>query len=148
MKEKKDRVEDALYATRAAVTEGIVAGGGTALVRAINVLDSLVGKNQEQNVGISIIKRAIEEPLRQIVSNAGDEPSVVLDRVKTGTGDYGYNAATGEYGDMFEFGIIDPAKVTKTALANAGSIAGLLLTTEVIVSIIQEEGVPDFNSMM
>jgi len=148
MKEKKDRVEDALYATRAAVTEGIVAGGGTALVRAINVLDDLVGKNQEQNVGISIIKRAIEEPLRQIVSNAGDEPSVVLDRVKTGTGNYGYNAATGEYGDMFEFGIIDPAKVTKTALANAGSIAGLLLTTEVIVSIIQEEGVPDFNSMM
>ena len=149
LKEKKDRVEDALYATRAAVQDGIVAGGGTALIRALPALEFLQGANQDQNVGIAIIRRAIEEPLRTIVSNAGEEASVVLNKVKSECGNYGYNAATGEYGDMFEFGIIDPAKVTKTALLNAASIAGLLLTTEVMVGIIPEDNVDiGMNGMM
>jgi chaperonin GroEL len=134
MKEKKARVEDALHSTRAAVEEGVVAGGGTALVRALSALVGLEGINHDQNVGINILRRAIEEPLRQIVANAGDEPSVVFNEVVKGTGNYGYNAATGVYGDMIEFGILDPAKVTRTALQNAASVAGLLLTTEVMIA--------------
>jgi chaperonin GroEL len=139
MKEKKDRVEDALYATRAAVQDGIVLGGGTALIRAGAAIENLQGANHDQNVGIAILRRAIEEPLRQIAANAGEEASVILAKVKAESGNFGYNAATGEFGDMFQFGIIDPAKVTKTALLNAASIAGLLLTTEAMVSIIPEE---------
>ncbi len=134
MKEKKARVEDALHSTRAAVEEGVVAGGGTALVRALKVLDGLKGSNHDQDVGINILRRAMEEPLRQIVKNAGDESSVVLNEVAKGEGNYGYNAATGEYGDMIEMGILDPAKVTRTALQNAASVAGLMITTEVMVA--------------
>lgn len=148
MKEKKDRVDDALHATRAAVDEGIVPGGGTALIKAISALDTLKGINHDQDVGIGILRRAMEEPLRQIVSNAGDESSVVVNAVKSGTGNYGYNAATGEYGDMIEMGIIDPAKVTRTALQNAASVAGLMITTEVMVSEIPQEnadpGMPNY----
>src|SRR5690606_22084796 len=129
MKEKKARVEDALHATRAAVEEGVVPGGGVALVRALAAITDLKGINEEQNAGINILRRAIEAPLRQIVTNAGDEASVVLDKVKQGSGNYGYNAATGEYGDMIEMGILDPAKVTRTALQAASSIAGLMITT-------------------
>jgi chaperonin GroEL len=134
MKEKKARVEDALHSTRAAVEEGVVAGGGSALVRAISALDKLEGANHDQTVGINILRRAMEEPLRQIVSNAGDEPSVVFNEVQKGKGNFGYNAATGEYGDMIEMGILDPAKVTRTALQNAASVAGLMLTTEVMIA--------------
>ncbi|MGZ8188403.1 MAG: chaperonin GroEL, partial [Methylosarcina sp.] len=134
MKEKKARVEDALHSTRAAVEEGVVAGGGTALVRAISALEKLEGANHDQTVGINILRRAIEEPLRQIVANAGDEPSVVFNEVKKGSGSFGYNAATGQYGDMIEMGILDPAKVTRTALQNAASVAGLMLTTEVMIA--------------
>jgi chaperonin GroEL len=134
MKEKKARVEDALHATRAAVEEGIVPGGGVAFVRAAKVLDKLKGANDDQNVGIRILHRAVQEPLRQIVKNAGDEPSVVLNKVAEGTGAYGYNAANGTYGDLLELGIIDPAKVTRLALQNAASVAGLLLTTEAMVA--------------
>lgn len=149
MKEKKDRVEDALYATRAAVQDGIVLGGGTALIRAGAAIENLQGANHDQNVGIAILRRAIEEPLRQIVTNAGDEASVILAKVKAESGNFGYNAATGEFGDMFKFGIIDPAKVTKTALLNAASIAGLLLTTEAMVSIIPEENdMPNYGNGM
>jgi chaperonin GroEL len=148
MKEKKDRVEDALYATRAAVQDGIVLGGGTALIRAGAAIENLQGANHDQNVGIAILRRAIEEPLRQIVTNAGEEASVILAKVKAESGNFGYNAATGEFGDMFKFGIIDPAKVTKTALLNAASIAGLLLTTEAMVGIIPEEdNTPSFSGM-
>jgi chaperonin GroEL len=134
MKEKKARVEDALHATRAAVEEGVVAGGGVALVRAESSLGDLKGDNNDQNVGITLLRRAMEEPLRQIVTNAGDEASVVLNNVAAGTGNYGYNAATGEYGDMIAMGILDPTKVTRTALQNAGSVAGLMLTTEAMIS--------------
>ena len=134
MKEKKARVEDALHATRAAVEEGIVAGGGVALVRACAVLDKLKGANADQQVGINILKRAIQEPLRQIVKNSGDEPSVVLAKVAEGKGSFGYNAAKGTYGDMIEFGIIDPTKVTRMALQNSASVAGLLLTTEAMIA--------------
>ncbi len=134
MKEKKARVEDALHSTRAAVEEGVVAGGGSALVRAISALDKLEGINHDQTVGINILRRAMEEPLRQIVSNAGDEPSVVFNEVQKGKGNFGYNAATGQYGDMIEMGILDPAKVTRTALQNAASVAGLMLTTEVMIA--------------
>jgi chaperonin GroEL len=134
MKEKKARVEDALHSTRAAVEEGVVAGGGTALIRALTALEGLEGINHDQNVGINILRRAIEEPLRQIVTNAGDEASVVLNEVKKGTGNFGYNAATGEYGDMIAMGILDPAKVTRSALQNAASVAGLMITTEVMVA--------------
>jgi len=134
MKEKKARVEDALHSTRAAVEEGVVAGGGTALIRALSALDGLKGINHDQDVGISILRRAMEEPLRQIVSNAGDEASVVLNEVKKGTGNFGYNAATGEYGDMIAMGILDPAKVTRSALQNAASVAGLMITTEVMIA--------------
>ena len=147
MKEKKARVEDALHSTRAAVEEGVVAGGGTALVRALSSLVGLEGINHDQTVGINILRRAIEEPLRQIVANAGDEPSVIFNEVLKGTGNFGYNAATGEYGDMIELGILDPAKVTRTALQNAASVAGLLLTTEVMIadSPSEDKGAPSFD---
>jgi chaperonin GroEL len=131
MKEKKARVEDALHATRAAVEEGVVAGGGVAYLRAAKALEKLESANEDQRVGIRIVARALEEPLRQIASNAGDHAEIVLNRVKEHKGSYGYNAATGEYGDLVEEGIIDPAKVTRLALQNAASVAGLLLTTEV-----------------
>jgi len=133
MKEKKDRVDDALHATRAAVEEGIVPGGGVALVRAVADVESLTGDNHDQDVGIAIARRAMEEPLRQIVSNAGGEPSVVVAEVKKGKGNYGYNAANAEYGDMVELGIIDPTKVTRFALQNAASVAGLMVTTEAMI---------------
>jgi chaperonin GroEL len=133
VKEKKARVEDALHATRAAIEEGIVPGGGVALIRAQAKLQGLEGKNHDQTVGINILRRAIEEPLRQIVANAGEEASVIVHRVQEGTGNFGYNAATGEYGDLIELGILDPTKVTRSALQNAASIASLLLTTEVLV---------------
>ena len=134
MKEKKARVEDALHATRAAVEEGIVPGGGVALVRALRAMQGLSGANHDQDVGIGIARRAMEEPLRQIVSNAGEESSVVLQRVAENSGNYGYNAATGEYGDLVEMGILDPTKVARTALQNAASIAGLMITTEAMVA--------------
>ncbi|MEE9423426.1 MAG: chaperonin GroEL [Methylococcales bacterium] len=134
MKEKKARVEDALHSTRAAVEEGVVAGGGTALVRALSAIDNLQGDNAEQTIGISILRRALEEPLRQIVENAGKEGSVVLNEVKQASGNTGYNAATDEFGDMVAMGILDPAKVTRTALQNAASIAGLMITTEAMIS--------------
>ncbi len=133
MKEKKARVEDALHATRAAVEEGIVPGGGVALLRARSTI-KVAGANHDQDAGIKLVMRAIEEPLRQIVANAGDEPSVVLNKVVEGKGNFGYNAANGEYGDMIEMGILDPTKVTRTALQNAASVAGLLLTTECMVA--------------
>ncbi|WP_457673180.1 chaperonin GroEL [Thiolapillus sp.] len=133
-KEKKARVEDALHATRAAVEEGIVPGGGVALVRAQKAIESLVGDNEDQNVGITLARRAMEEPLRQIVANAGGEPSVVQNEVANGDGNYGYNAATGEYGDMVEMGILDPTKVTRSALQNAASVASLMITTECMVA--------------
>jgi chaperonin GroEL len=134
MKEKKARVEDALHATRAAVEEGVVPGGGVALIRAQKALEKLEGANEDQTVGIKILSRSIEEPLRQIVENAGEDAAVVLNAVKAGKGAYGYNAGTGEYGDMLEEGILDPAKVTRLALQNAASVAGLLLTTEVMIA--------------
>jgi chaperonin GroEL len=134
MKEKKARVEDALHSTRAAVEEGVVAGGGTALVRALSAIEGLEGENAEQTIGISILRRSLEEPLRQIVENAGQEGSVVLNEVKQASGNTGYNAATGEYGDMVAMGILDPAKVTRTALQNAASIAGLMITTEAMIA--------------
>jgi chaperonin GroEL len=134
MKEKKARVEDALHATRAAVEEGIVPGGGVALVRAIQAMNDLTGANHDQDIGISIARRAMEEPLRQIVANAGDEPSVVLHKVEDGEGNFGYNAANGEYGDMVDMGILDPTKVTRSALQNAASVAGLMITTEAMVA--------------
>ncbi|MEJ2316563.1 MAG: chaperonin GroEL, partial [Gammaproteobacteria bacterium] len=134
MKEKKARVEDALHATRAAVEEGIVPGGGVALVRALTAIADLTGDNHDQDVGISLARRAMEEPLRQIVANAGDEPSVVLNNVANGEGNYGYNAANGEYGDMVEMGILDPTKVTRSALQNAASVSGLMITTEAMVA--------------
>ena len=134
MKEKKDRVDDALHATRAAVEEGVVPGGGVALVRALAALSELKGDNDDQNAGINILRRALEAPLRQIVTNAGEEASVIINQVKNGSGNYGYNAATGEYGDMLEMGILDPAKVTRSALEHAASVAGLMLTTEVMIT--------------
>jgi chaperonin GroEL len=134
MKEKKARVEDALHATRAAVEEGVVPGGGVALIRAQKSLEKLEGANEDQQVGIRILSRSIEEPLRQIVDNAGDDPAVILNRVKEGKGSFGYNAATGEFGDMLDAGILDPTKVTRLALQNAASVAGLLLTTEVMIA--------------
>ena len=134
MKEKKARVEDALHATRAAVEEGVVAGGGVALIRAISQISGLEGDNEDQNIGIAAALRAMEGPFRQIVGNAGDEASVVLDKVRQGEGNFGYNAATGEYGDMIEMGILDPAKVTRTALQAAGSVAGLMISTEVMIA--------------
>ena len=151
MKEKKARVEDALHSTRAAVEEGVVAGGGTALVRALAAIKDLQGANHDQTVGVNILRRAMEEPLRQIVANAGDEPSVVFNEVQKGSGNFGYNAATGQYGDMIEMGILDPAKVTRTALQNAGSVAGLMLTTEVMIADAPSEdkghAMPDMGGM-
>ena len=134
MKEKKDRVDDALHATRAAVEEGIVPGGGVALIRALSSLGELKGDNVDQQTGISIALRAMEDPLRHIVANSGGEPSVVVQGVREGSGNYGYNAANGEYGDMVEMGILDPTKVTRTALQNAASVAGLMITTECMIA--------------
>ena len=142
MKEKKARVEDALHATRAAVEEGIVPGGGVALIRAKAAIKDLKGANEDQNHGIQIALRAMEAPLREIVTNAGDEPSVVLNRVAEGKGAFGYNAANGEFGDMIEFGILDPTKVTRTALQNAASIAGLMITTEAMVAELPKKDEP------
>ena len=153
MKEKKDRVDDALHATRAAVEEGVVPGGGVALVRAIKAIESVKGDNHEQDVGIGIAKRAMEEPLRQIVQNAGDEPSVVVSKVRDGKDNYGYNAASGEYGDMIEMGILDPTKVTRYALQNAASVAGLMITTEAMIADAPKSeehaggGMPDMGGM-
>ncbi len=152
MKEKKDRVDDALHATRAAVEEGIVPGGGTALVRAIAAVEAVTGDNHEQDIGIGIAKRAMEEPLRQIVSNAGGEPSVVVAKVRDGSGNFGYNAANGEYGDMVELGILDPTKVTRYALQNAASVAGLMITTECMIADSPKDdapagGMPDMGGM-
>jgi len=147
MKEKKARVEDALHATRAAVEEGVVAGGGVALVRAIASVEGLTGDNEDQNTGIAAALRAMEGPLRQIVSNAGDEASVVLDKVRQGEGNFGYNAATGEYGDMIAMGILDPAKVTRTALQAAGSVAGLMITTEVMIAEAPKNEAPAMPDM-
>ncbi len=142
MKEKKARVEDALHATRAAVEEGIVAGGGVALVRAVSVLDKLTGANQDQTTGVKIVKKALEEPLRQIVNNAGLEGSVVLQKVLEGKDDYGFNAATETYENLIKAGVIDPTKVTRTALENAASVASLLLTTEAVVFEKKEKEAP------
>jgi len=140
MKEKKARVEDALHSTRAAVEEGVVPGGGVALVRALQKVAGLKGDNEDQNVGIGILLKAAASPLRQIVANAGEESSVILDKVKAGKGNYGFNAATGEYGDMIAMGILDPAKVTRTAIQAAGSVAGLMITTECMVTEKPQEG--------
>ena len=142
MKEKKARVEDALHSTRAAVEEGVVPGGGVALIRALSAFDNLRGDNDDQDVGINILRRAIEEPLRQIVANAGQDASVVLNEVAAGEGNYGFNAASGEYGDMVEMGIIDPTKVTRLALQNASSVAGLLITTEAMVAELPKDDPP------
>ncbi len=142
MKEKKARVEDALHATRAAVEEGIVPGGGVALLRAKAAIAGLKGANEDQNHGIVIALRAMEAPLREIVTNAGEEPSVILNKVVEGKGAFGYNAANGEYGDMIEFGILDPTKVTRTALQNAASIAGLMITTEAMVAELPKKDEP------
>ncbi len=142
MKEKKARVEDALHSTRAAVEEGVVPGGGVALIRVQDALRDLRGDNDDQTAGINILRRAIEEPLRQIVKNAGDEPSVVLNKVKEGKGSFGYNAASGKFGDVIEMGILDPTKVTRFALQNAASVAGLLLTTEAMVAELPREKKP------
>ncbi|MDT0635010.1 chaperonin GroEL [Spectribacter hydrogenoxidans] len=139
MKEKKARVEDALHATRAAVEEGIVPGGGVALLRCTKALEKLEGTNTEQNAGIRILRRAVQEPMRQIVYNSGAEPSVVVNEVLSKKGNYGYNAATGEYGDMVEMGILDPTKVSRTALQNAASIAALMLTTEACIADVPED---------
>jgi len=154
MKEKKARVEDALHATRAAVEEGVVAGGGVALIRARLAIVDLKGDNHDQTMGIDIARRAMAEPLRQIVANAGDEPSVVLNNVEDGKGNYGYNAATGEYGDMLKMGILDPTKVTRAALQNAASVASLIVTTEAMVAETPKEeagmpggGMPDMGGM-
>jgi chaperonin GroEL len=139
MKEKKARVEDALHATRAAVEEGVVPGGGVALVRALQNISKLKGDNEDQNVGLSILQRALTAPLRQIAANSGDDAAVVLDKVRSLKGNKGYNAATGEYGDMLEMGILDPTKVTRSALQAAGSVAGLMLTTEAMIAEHPEE---------
>jgi chaperonin GroEL len=156
MKEKKARVEDALHATRAAVEEGVVPGGGVALLRARGAIAGLKGDNHDQNTGVDIARRAMEEPLRQICSNAGDEASVILNKVFEGNNTFGYNAATGEYGDMLEMGILDPTKVTRSALQNAASVAGLIITTEAMVAERPKEeggmpaggGMPDMGGMM
>jgi chaperonin GroEL len=138
MKERKARVEDALHATHAAVEEGILPGGGVALLRARSALKALHAENADQDAGIRIVLRAVEEPLRQIVANGGGEPSIVLNRVVEGSGNFGFNALTGRYGDMVEMGILDPCKVTRTALQNAASVAGLVLTTDCMIAKIPE----------
>ncbi|MEE9327980.1 MAG: chaperonin GroEL [Cocleimonas sp.] len=152
MKEKKARVEDALHATRAAVEEGVVAGGGVALIRALQEITDLTGDNHDQDMGVKIALRAMEEPMRQICQNAGDESSVVVNAVKNGAGSFGYNARTGEYGDMIEMGILDPTKVTRAALQNAASVAGLIITTEAMVADMPEPAgagaaMPDMGGM-
>ena len=152
MKEKKARVEDALHATRAAVEEGVVAGGGVALIRALSAIKDLKGANDDQNVGINIMRRAAEEPLRQIVANSGEDASVILNAVAEGEGNYGFDAATGEYGDMVKLGIIDPTKVTRLALQNAASVSGLLLTTEAMIADVPKDdaagpAMPDMGGM-
>ncbi len=151
MKEKKARVEDALHATRAAVEEGIVPGGGVSLLRARANLGNLKGDNHDQDAGIKIVLRSLEQPLREIVANAGDEPSVVVNKVVEGKGNFGFNAATGEYGDMVEMGVLDPTKVERTALQNAASVAGLMLTTDCMVAELAEDkpaaGMPDMGGM-
>ena len=154
MKEKKARVEDALHSTRAAVEEGVVAGGGVAFLRAVSAIGKLKGENPDQDMGISIMRRAVEEPLRQIVANAGEEASVVLQKVAEGKGDFGYNAANGEFGNMIEMGILDPTKVTRLALQNAASVSSLLLTMEVMVAEAPADdspampgGMPDMGGM-
>ncbi|GHB27261.1 chaperonin GroEL [Salinicola rhizosphaerae] len=152
MKEKKARVEDALHSTRAAVEEGVVPGGGTALVRVLTKVAGLKGDNEDQTHGIAIAVRAMEAPLRQIVTNAGQEASVILNRVKDGEGNFGYNAQTGEFGDLFDMGVLDPAKVTRTALQSAGSVAGLMITTECMIADDPEDapaggGAPDMGGM-
>ena len=151
MKEKKARVEDALHSTRAAVKEGIVPGGGVALVRALDSLTKLKGDNDDQNVGINIVRKAFEAPLRQIAANAGEESSVIVANVIDGKGSYGFNAANGEYGDMIEMGILDPAKVTRTALQAAGSVAGMMITTEAMVTDMPKDeaapAMPDMGGM-
>lgn len=139
MKEKKDRVQDALSATRAAVEEGTVPGGGVAYIRAIEVLEGLKGENEDETTGIEIVKRAIEEPLRQIVVNAGKEGAVIVQKVREGKGDFGYNARLDQYENLYETGVIDPAKVTRVALENAASIAGMFLSTECVITDIKEE---------
>ncbi len=147
MKEKKARVEDALHSTRAAVEEGVVAGGGVALIRARAAIGDLKGDNHDQNIGIDIARRALEEPIRQIVNNAGDEASVVTNTVEEGEGNFGYNAATGEYGDMIDMGILDPTKVARSALQNAASVAGLLITTEAMVADAPKDDAPAMPDM-
>ena len=142
MKEKKARVEDALHSTRAAVEEGVVPGGGSALVRCLESVEKVTGDNEDQNVGINIAKKAFEAPLRQIVSNAGEESSVIVANVKEGKDSYGFNAATGEFGDMIEMGILDPAKVTRTAIQAAGSVAGMMITTEAMVTDVPKDDAP------
>jgi chaperonin GroEL len=150
MKEKKDRVDDALGATRAAIEEGTVPGGGIAYIRAISALEGLKGENEDETTGIEIVKRAIEEPLRQIVANAGREGAVVVQKVKEGTGDYGYNARKDIYENMYAAGVIDPAKVTRVALENAASIAGMFLTTECVIAEKKEDtpAMPPMNPGM
>jgi chaperonin GroEL len=147
MKEKKARVEDALHSTRAAVEEGVVPGGGVALIRARAAITDLKGDNHDQTIGVDIARRALEEPIRQIVTNAGDEASVVTNNVEEGEGNYGYNAATGEYGDMIELGILDPTKVARFALQNAASVAGLLITTEAMIAEAPKEAAPAMPDM-
>jgi len=147
MKEKKARVEDALHATRAAVEEGIVAGGGVALLRARSSMKEVKGINVDQDAGVKIVIKAIESPLRQIVANAGDEPSVVINKVLEGKGNFGYNAGTGEYGDMVDMGVLDPTKVTRTALQNAASVAGLMLTTDCMVAELPKDDKPAMPDM-
>jgi chaperonin GroEL len=147
MKEKKDRVDDALHATRAAVEEGIVAGGGVAFVRAIDSLNDLKGINEDENTGIAIIKKSLEEPLRQIVANAGEEGAVIIQKVREGKDDYGYNAATEVFENLFKAGVIDPTKVSRVALENAASIGGMLLTTECVLADEKEEDAPAMPPM-
>ncbi|MDA1383255.1 MAG: chaperonin GroEL, partial [Bacteroidetes bacterium] len=140
MKEKKDRVDDALHATRAAIEEGIVPGGGTAYIRAAALISKMEGDNNDETTGIKIVLRAIEDPLRQIVSNAGGEGAVVVNAVREGKNDFGYNARTDVYENLYKAGVIDPTKVTRVALENAISISGMMLTTECVISDIEEEG--------
>ena len=152
MKEKKARVEDALHSTRAAVEEGVVPGGGVALVRALNSLEKIKGDNDDQNVGVNIARKAFEAPLRQIVTNAGEEASVIISKVRECKDAFGFNAANGDYGDMIEMGILDPAKVTRTALQAAGSIAGMMITTEAMVTELPKDEpaapvMPDMGGM-
>ncbi|HEX7653791.1 MAG TPA: TCP-1/cpn60 chaperonin family protein, partial [Verrucomicrobiae bacterium] len=142
MKEKKMRVEDALHATRAAVEEGIVPGGGVALIRTISAIETVKGANEDENIGVAIVKRAVEAPLRALAANAGEEGSVIVEAVKKSKGNEGYNVATGKYEDLVKAGVVDPKKVTRSALQNASSIAGLLLTTECLITHLPEKEKP------